>query len=60
MEKTMQKTIKAKKWEEMENSLNNLFWHIRVCEESKVNLCKGVILTELKSMKHNFDYIDNH
>ena len=51
---------KFKKWVKIEESLNNLFWHIRVCEESKSNLCKGVMLAEIKSIKHNFDYIDTH
>ncbi len=51
--------IKLKKWSEIEKSINNLFWHIEVSSEAKVELCKGVIMNELNTIKSNFDYIDN-
>ncbi len=48
------------KWGEIEERLNNLFWHLRVCEESGKYPCRGVLYNELNIIKSNYDYIDNH
>ena len=52
--------IKLKKWNEMETAINNIFWHIQVAGENESELSKDIILSELNTIKSNYDYIDNH
>jgi hypothetical protein len=50
---------KIKKWVELETYINDLFWHIKVTNESKQPLCKGIVESKLNAIKSNYDFIDN-
>jgi hypothetical protein len=44
---------------ELETELNNIAWHIRVCEESKTELCRLTVRHHLRAAKLAFDRFDN-
>ncbi len=50
---------KWKKWVELETQIHNLFWHLKVANESEHPLCKGVVENALIAIKSSYDYIDN-
>ena len=43
---------------ELETTLNNLLWHVKVCEESEESLCKGVLSIGLNGAKHIFELLE--
>ena len=53
------KNEKEKKWVELETHINDLFWHLKVTNESKESLCKAVVESKLNQIKFSYDFIDN-
>lgn len=48
-----------KKWMELETHINDLFWHLKVANESERPLCKGVVENKLNAIKFSYEFIDN-
>jgi hypothetical protein len=59
MEKTKMTNEKEKKWMELETHINDLFWHLKVANESEMPLCKGVVENKLNAIKFSYGFIDN-
>lgn len=45
---------KKKAWKDIETHINNLLFHVRVCERSKKNLCKGVVEAEIIAIARHY------
>lgn len=43
----------------IETELNNMLWHIKVCEESKSELCRLILTQHIRAAKLAFDKYDN-